>query len=202
MTVETRLTALEALSKSHGHDLLAPFAVPRPLAVTAGNALNLNVIAVTGPTTTSAKVGALWLPYAVPAAKLTYRHNSGGSANASLRFALYNLKADRIVFNVTDTFDASVAAANRTVTLNPAVTLPAGIYHMLACLASGTTAPALFMWETFSATMFAAPSAAEWDGEGTHTITGGNAPASFDPRALTTPGEDATLACRLDGVLP
>jgi len=196
------VTALqERVRRVERPGLLVPCWVPRPLAVTAGNSLDLHVIAPAATTLTSARVGALVLPQAIVVRKLTYRHNGGGTANAVLRFAFYNMKADRIVFNVTDAV-GSQAAANRTITLNPPVTLPAGVYHALVCLSSGTTAPPVFTWETYSATLFPAPSGSEWDVEGVLTVTGGAAPTSFDPRALTTPGEDATLVCRLDGLVP
>jgi len=166
--------------------------VPRPAAVPAGG-LSSSI-----PSATAARVGRIILDQPINAIQFTYRHNGAGSGSPVLRFALYNESGSQRLFNKTH--DASGAAFIYAVSLGTHLWLPAGHYYLLCCLSSGTTSPAVSTWATVApGTIGAAPDANTPDLEGTRTISGGAAPATFDPAAITTPTESQTPVIRLDG---
>ncbi len=147
------------------------------------------------PTTTSALVGLVELQSPIIADRITYFGNGGGSNPAVVRLALYNEDGKRKLRDVTDAVN-NAAAAERSVTF-ARIHLPPGNYYILACLSSGATSPPFVVYNT--STVFTTGASGEPDIEGNLTITGGAAPATFDPTVLSV-AADRTAVFRLDGV--
>lgn len=199
---DQRLAAVERLSPrptsgrvGDGHDHTfglrrAKVLVPKTLQSFDGST------AATFTPTTSGMVGAVFLHAPIFADRITYFPNGGGSANAVIRIALYTEDGQRRLRNVTDAVGAA-AAGERSITFG-AIDLPPGNYYVFACLASGTTSPALVVYNT--GTAFGAGLSGEPDMEGRIVISGGNAPATFDPTAMPVVAPDMTIVFRLDGV--
>ena len=163
--------------------------IPQPLMPETG-ALTAQV-----PDATNANVGAVRIDAAIEVSLFSYRATVAGSANAVTRFALYSVDGATQFFNVTDAVGAGTGT--REVTISPTVFLFPGIYYILDCLSSGTTSPQMSHWTTSD--VLVTGGTGEPDLEGLLTITGGAAPATIDPTALTTPASNRTLLFRLDG---
>ena len=169
--------------------ILAAVLLPQtPLSFDGGTA------ASAAPTTTSALVGLVRVHSPIVANRVTYFPIGSGSANAVMRLALYREDGGLKLFDVTNAV-GDAASGEQTETFT-AVFLPPGNYYIFACLASGTTSPAIIVFNT--STAFVAGASGEPDIQGDLTVTAGAAPATFDPTGLTT-GEDKTIAFRLDG---
>ena len=149
-----------------------------------------------GPSAIEANVGAVLIPCAIEANVFTYNVGTVGSANAVERFVLFSVDGATQLFNITDAVGA--ASGLRTITISPSVLIFPGIYYIFDCLSSGTTSPLTSHWTTTNGP-FNAGGTGEPDIEGVLTITGGAAPTTLDPTALTTPAVDRTLCFRLDG---
>ena len=150
------------------------------------------------PTQTLAFVGLVELQAPILADRITYFPNGGGSDPAVVRLALYSEDGQQKLIDVTDAV-ANAAGATRSITFT-SVQLSLGNYYILACLSSGATSPALIVFTT--GTAFSAGASGEPDVEGHITISGGVAPATFDPTTLSAAHEDKTIVFRLDGVDP
>ena len=163
-----------------------------PFPSSFSNAIGSNTV-----TATSANVGQLIFPCPIDVLSFSYNIGGAGNADSVMRFSLYTVDGATQIFNVTD---ASAAATGvRTVSISPNQYLAAGPYYMLYCLSSGSTAPAISIHGTNGA--FATGASGQPDLEGVLTVSGGAAPATIDPTALTTPGSERTLWCRFDGVV-
>ena len=147
--------------------------------------------------TTSAMVHLVCLHGSILASRLTYNVvGAGANADNVVRVAIYSEDGKRRVVNVTDA--VGVGTGQRTVTFTP-VLLEQGNYYVMICLASGTGAgPTVSVLATLNFGI-TGPVATEPDVSGDLTITGGAAPATFNPTAITTPADDRCVALRLDG---
>ena len=148
-------------------------------------------------TTATAGVGGIIVPCPIELVSFTYNQTVAGSANAVMRYSLYTVDGATQIFNVTDAVGDLASPVERTVTLVVPLWIPPGIYYMLFCLSSGTTAPTINTYTTNA--LFVAGGAGEPDLEANFDVTGGAAPATIDPTALTTPFANSTLVMRWDG---
>ena len=164
--------------------------IPLPFEPTTG------AFTAQGPSATEGNVGAVLIPCAIEASVFSYNATTAGTANAVTRFVLFSVDGATQLFNLTEAIGAATGV--RTITISPVVFLFPGIYYIFDCLSSGTTAPGMSHWTTTN-NPFIAGGTGEPDLEGVLTITGGAAPTTLDPTALTTPAVDRTLCFRLDG---
>ena len=171
--------------------------VPSPVSILHSDSSGVPVVDNVRPTLTNAFVGLVHVESPIETDSLSYRHSSGGTANAVIRIAIYTDNGIKIV-DVTDAVGAA-AAGRLDVVVSPAVMMEPGNYYFFFCLASGSLAPFLHLYHTFN--LFGAPSADQWDLEGNLTIIGGVAGPLVDFRIITTPTVDRTPVLRLDGVL-
>lgn len=182
--------------KDQDGDLYAPpreamVVIPRPVDETgaiAGGGTTL--------TTTNAEVQLVCISVPITIDELQYIVSDAGSnADNVVRLAMYSEDGQTRIFNVTDA--VGTGTGTRTVSVT-AVTIAPGNYYTFFCLSSGTVAgPALNRYTTNAS--FVTGGAGENDLGGDLTITGGAAPSTFDPTAITTPGGGRGLVLRLDG---
>ena len=98
---------------------------------------------------------------------------------------------------VIDAIDqVGTGTGSRTVDITDVWLWP-GHYYIFVCVSSatgnGSTVNLMQSWN------FGILGTGERDIGGTLTVTGGEAPTTFDPNAITTPSDDKALGCRITG---
>ncbi len=176
------------------------YSAPREAVVLTPQPVDGTGATITGGTlvTTSASVYLIHVPTPITVNVLSYNVGTGGSnADNVVRVALYSEDGQTRIINVTDA--VGTASGVRTISVTATVLAP-GNYYIFICMSSGTVAgPAPTYLNTQG--LFETGGASEPDLGGALTVTGGAAPATFDPTAVTTPTDSVCLATRLDGTV-
>jgi len=150
------------------------------------------------PTTTSSFVGLVTLECAISVKTLSYSVSADAvGAGQVVRLAVYDESGQNKLIDVTDAVGTNTGV--RDVTVSPSVVLPAGNYYFFICSSvnAATTNSTVKLQSTEST--FITGAASEPDLEGALTISGGTAPATFDPTAITTPTGSRTPFFRVVG---
>ena len=177
------------------------YAAPREAMVVLPRPLDGTGAIVSGGTPLSASTSEVCIvniPTPITIDELQWNAGGGGAdADNVVRIAMYSEDGQTKIFDVTDAL--GTATGIRTVSVGPVFVAP-GNYYVFICLSSGTE-PGPTLDRYLTGGTFVAGGAGENDLGGDLTISGGTAPTTFDPTAITTPGDSRCVVLRFDGTV-
>jgi hypothetical protein len=137
----------------------------------------------TTPSTILARVGWIYLPADISAARVSFRVTNTAQAGAQERFTLYSFDGQTTHIDVAVTADGGSGIKTATFA---AVNLKAGFYFVMFCRAdaNGGTSPTIVTNFGDSPTL-AGPTSGLVDLQGTVAVTAGAAPSPLDPTSIT-----------------
>jgi hypothetical protein len=164
---------------------------PRPVG---DNALNTVALSVS-----TGRVGVVYLPARIDAARVTLVVSAAGNAGARIRFALYSLDGQTKLIDVTGILGNGTGQQGTTF---GAITVPPGYYYAFFCRddVAGGANPSVRVSRshaTIDDLPDSGPTSSLIDSEGTFAVTAGAAPTTFDPTSLTV-AINCVLCFRLD----